>query len=238
MADVEHRLAAGSQLPLQPPLARNVEEVVGLVEQQDVVVAAQEDLQGDALLLATGERPQWSRRGLLERDADGAGQAFVPVHLEVVAAVVAPVGERVRVRHRIVFRSLLRLGEPDRRSSQRWRSQRHEQLTSGQWRVGITAGHADELAHHAETAVHADGALARTQLPGDQAQQRRLADSVGADQRRPLAVADAEADVAQQLVAARPAPADVADLDRAHHPTLGRVLLAERSCFGLAQHVT
>ena len=30
-----------------------------------------------------------------------AGQALVPVHLEVVAAVVTPIGERMRVRHRI-----------------------------------------------------------------------------------------------------------------------------------------
>ena len=47
-------------------------------------------------------------------------------------------------------------------------------------------------------------------LTGDQPQQRRLADAVGADERDPLAVADGEADVAQQLGAARTSPADVA----------------------------
>ena len=45
--------------------------------------------------------------------------------------------------------------------------------------------------------------LVGAQLAADQSQQRGLADPVGADQRDALAVADGEADVAQQLGAAR-----------------------------------
>ena len=58
--------------------------------------------------------------------------------------------------------------------------------------------------------------------------QRRLADAVGADERRPVAVADGEADVRQEVGAAGQPPAEVADLDRAH----GRTLLIRRSLRG------
>ena len=58
VADVEDRLAGRRQLALEPALAGHVEEVVRLVEQQDVVVAAEQDLEGHPLLLAAGERAQ------------------------------------------------------------------------------------------------------------------------------------------------------------------------------------
>ena len=58
VADVEHRLGRSHELAFEPALGVDVEEVVGLVEEQDVVVAAQQHLEGDPLLLAAGERVQ------------------------------------------------------------------------------------------------------------------------------------------------------------------------------------
>ena len=48
-------LRLDAQLALEPALGRDVEEVVGLVEQQHVVVAAQERLERQPLLLAAAE---------------------------------------------------------------------------------------------------------------------------------------------------------------------------------------
>ena len=52
VTDVQHRLARRLELALEPALGIDVEEVVGFVEEQDLGVAAQQHLQGEALLLA------------------------------------------------------------------------------------------------------------------------------------------------------------------------------------------
>jgi hypothetical protein len=54
------------------------------------------------------------------------------------------------------------------------------------------------------------------QIAGDQLEQRRLADTVGADDRHAIAVADPESDVAEQFVATRQLPGELADGDRTH----------------------
>ena len=153
VAHVEDGLAGVAELALEPPLAVHVEEVVRLVEQEDVVLAAQQHLQRDALLLAARERSQRPGRGFLERDPDGSREALVPMDLGVVATVLAPVGEGVGVLHRVLVGGALRVGEPPRRRAQRRRSQRDEQLARRQRRVGHPIGDADELAHHADVPV-------------------------------------------------------------------------------------
>ena len=55
----------------------------------------------------------------------------------------------------------------------------------------------DQLVHHAETAVDADRALRGGVLADDQPEQRRLADTVRADQGDSVTVADVERDVAK-----------------------------------------
>ena len=125
---------------------------------------------------------------------------------------------------------------------QRHRSEHHEQVADG-LRAAGRVGDADELAHHAEPAIDADRATGRIHVAGDQRQQRRLADAVGADERGPLAVADGEADIMQQLDAAGKTPAEVADANRAHgRGTLGSAGGADVTNFGatarrLVEHV-
>ena len=57
---------------------------------------------------------------------------------------------------------------------------------------------ADELAHHAEPATARDRTGVRLQVTGDDAQQRRLAGPVGADEGDLRAVTDPEADVVEE----------------------------------------
>src|SRR4029079_16745859 len=90
------------------------------------------------------------------------------------------------------------------------RSQRDHQIAKGLLVV------ADELTHHGQPSVDRDLSRRRRGLTGDQAQQRALAYAVGTDQCDPVAVADGEIDVAQQLGAARTSPSHMADLDRPH----------------------
>ena len=78
VADVQHGLARRPELAFQPALGIDVEEVVGLVEEQDIGVAAQQHLEGEALLLATRERPQRSIGNLVERQADGTASRTRP----------------------------------------------------------------------------------------------------------------------------------------------------------------
>ena len=205
VADVEHRLAADATSSLSSQrLAVDVEEVVGLVEQQDVVVAAQQHLEGHALLLASGERVQRTVADLREVQADGSGDALVPVQLGVVAAVIAPVGERGGVPDRVVRRALpLRRcrGGPRRRGGRG--GERDEQLADRARRAVHAGAAADELAHHPDAAVDGDSARRRRQLRAMSLQQRRLPDAVGPDERDPLTVADREADVAEQFLGHR-----------------------------------
>ena len=68
----------------------------------------------------------------------------------------------------------------------------------------------------AEVAVDPDRAGVARLVAGDEAQQRRLADAVGADERHPVAVADVERDVVEQGRPTGAAPGEVADGDGAH----------------------
>jgi hypothetical protein len=52
VADEQHGLVRGDEALLEPALARDVEEVVGLVEQEDVRVGAQERFEHEPLALA------------------------------------------------------------------------------------------------------------------------------------------------------------------------------------------
>ena len=58
VADVEDRLVGLADPLLEPDLAGHVEEVVGLVEQQHLVGAAQQELQHQPLLLAARQGAQ------------------------------------------------------------------------------------------------------------------------------------------------------------------------------------
>jgi hypothetical protein len=97
--DEQHGLHRLAQRVLQPQLARHVQVVVRLVEQQHLVRPAQQRLEGEPLLLAAGQRAQPAILGPLVGHAERGHRAGVPQHLRVVPAGVAPVGKRLRVAH-------------------------------------------------------------------------------------------------------------------------------------------
>ena len=219
------RVACSS--PSSQRLAGDVEEVVGLVEQQDVVVAAQQHLEGDALLLAAGERAQRPRRRPRRGRGRRRGWCTRPSAPRRRSRRASPQSASgVGVAHRVVVGAALGGGEPACGAPQRRRGERHEQLARRS-----AARRATRRRCRRAGASRRGGR--RSQIVPDRrrrarrrssAQQRRLADAVGADERGPLAVADGEADVAQQLDAAGKSPAEMADLDRAH----GRATLRSR----------
>ena len=237
VADEQDRLARRPQLALQPPLGRDVEEVVGLVEQEDVVVAAQQDLERHALLLAAGERAQRPGGDLVEAQPDGARDALVPVLLGAVPTVVAPVGQRPGVGHRVVDRPLLGGRQALGRGPHARRGQRDEEVTNGRRSVLVAVGRPDQLAHHAEVAVDRQRARRGRQLAGDESHERRLAHTVGTDEGRPIAVADGEVDIGEQVHAAGQPPPEMTDLDRAHERTLLSRRLSAGRRFGVPQDV-
>ncbi len=197
MTDEQHRLAGVVQLPLQPAFGRDVEEVVGLVQHEDVELAAQEGFERESLLFAAAQGSQRPVTNGVERFTERPGDAFVPRDFQLVATGIAPCGQRFGVLHRFRGQLWFGCGQPTSGDLQPFRGDRHQQLVHGGRRV---VGGADELVHHADLAVDADRSLAGGQVAGDQFEQRRLADAVGADDRHPFAVTDPEPDVAEQLV--------------------------------------
>ena len=114
VADEEHRLSTGAQLGLQPSLAGHVEEVVGLVEQQHVIVAAQQRLERQPLLFTAAEGAERTTFELGKWFADRLGATRIPEDLGVVSAGVPPLCQRRRVAHRIVGSCRLSTGKPGR----------------------------------------------------------------------------------------------------------------------------
>jgi hypothetical protein len=78
VADEQDRLGRRGDPLLQPALARHVEEVVRLVEQQHLVRATQQRLQDQPLLLAAGQSRQVPVLASLEGDAERCGAARCP----------------------------------------------------------------------------------------------------------------------------------------------------------------
>ena len=101
VADQQHGLLRRAQLALEPALRGHVEVVVGLVEQQHLVGAAQQRLERQPLLLAAAQARHVAVLRALERDAERRDRALVPEGLLLVAAGVRVVGDRRRVRHLI-----------------------------------------------------------------------------------------------------------------------------------------
>ncbi len=154
--------------------------------------------------------------GLLEGQAERLAAARLPQHLGLPAAGVAPVGERLRVgdlgavlvaRERVLGR-----GERLGAGAHGRRRDGGEQPAHGR----LVAHAADELAHHAQAAGADDGALGRLVVARDQAQQRRLAGPVRAEQRGLRALADPERDVVQQRPAVGQRIAHACEVDMAH----------------------
>ena len=98
VADQQDRLRTGAQRVFEPLLARDVEVVVGLVEQEDVGVGPEHDLEREALLLAARQRREPAPSGRVERLPQGQRRAGVPQDFGVPSARITPL--RVRPRQR------------------------------------------------------------------------------------------------------------------------------------------
>ncbi len=222
----QHGLLGRAQGILEPALAGHVEVVVGLVEQQHLLRTAQQRLEHEPLLLAARERADLAVLRALERDAERRDRAGVPHGLLVVSTHVGVVGEGGRVGqlvHRGVVLDERELGAVDggRGIPHRFGGDGDQQVAH---RGGVT--HVpDELVHDAEAAVDADRALvgfepALLLRPAgratDDAQQRRLARTVRADQRRRRALAHAERDLVEQRSPVGQRVGDAVDVDEAH----------------------
>ena len=99
VADHQHRRLRLAELLLQPPAGRDVEVVVGLVEQEDVGTRVQHQIEHEPLALATREFTDPSRVHVVDRRFHDPLDRGTPLRLEFVTAEVAPRGQRLRVRH-------------------------------------------------------------------------------------------------------------------------------------------
>ena len=199
MADEQDRLGRLADALLEPDLAGHVEVVVGLVEQQHLVGAAQEVLQHQPLLLTAGERRERAvPRPVVGQPHRGDG-ARVPGDLEVVAAGVGVVRQRLGVAH--LRRLVVGLHQRQLARVDGARGRPHARRGDAEEQVGdrlVDPPVADELAHDAQPAGAGDRAGVRDEVAGHDPQQGRLAGAVGADQRDLGAVADPEADLVEK----------------------------------------
>ena len=223
VADEQHRLGRLDELVLQPPLGRDVEVVVGLVEQQDLLRATQQCLEDQSLLLPAREGRDLAPLRLLEGHTERRHRADVPEGLVVVAAGVGPVHQGLCVGQLVTLGVALhhqQLGAVDLRGGPPHRLGRdgHEQVAHRR----LVADLADELAHDAEAARAGDRALVRCDVAGDDPAKGGLARPVGADERDLGALAHAEADLVQQGSPVRQDETDGVDVDMAHEGPLSR----------------
>ena len=144
-------------------------------------------------------------------------RADVPRHLDVVAAGVGVVGQRRRVRHLgplvvAVHQRELGLVDPLGGRADALGGDAEQQVGD---RL-VAAAVADELAHHAEPAGAGHDPRVGRQVSGDDAQQGRLARTVGADEGHLLPVPDPEADVVEEDAPVRQLVAHSGNVDMSH----------------------
>jgi len=223
VGDHQDRLARLADRPLELELGRDVEEVVGLVEQQHVGVGAQQHVEHELLALPARER---HRRPVSQRVEPGPGDPparHIPLRLELIAAQRRPVRDRLAQRdprHRDIATrgGELILGRRDRTSgaSQLLGRERQQQLAH---RLPAAVD-ADVLGHRQQPAAVRGLALGGLQLAGNDPQQRRLADAVDPDQARVRAGRELERDLGEQLVAARMRIAQIGHGHVCHQPMI------------------
>ena len=97
VGDEQDRPRVGGDRVLEPLLARDIERVVGLVEEQDVERSAEDRLERQALALAARERLDLPVGALGVAAAEREVRGLVPADLGVVPARLAPARERVGV---------------------------------------------------------------------------------------------------------------------------------------------
>jgi hypothetical protein len=217
VTDEQHGLGRVEEPLLEPALGGHVEVVVGLVEHEHLVGTPEQGLENDPLLLAPGQRRHLAPLGPLEGRPEGRHGADVPEGLPLVTADVPPVGEGLRVVELVLLGVALHhreLGalDLDGRSSDRLGGDGHEEVAHR----GVVAHLADELPHDAEPAAAGDRAVGCREVARQDAQQRRLAGAVRADEGDLGTLAHPEGDVAEQAPPVRQDEAHGVDVEVAH----------------------
>ena len=142
---------------LEPALGGHVEEVVGLVEQQDGGVGGEQEVEHEALALAARERRGVAVADRVEARPDDAPAGRVPLALELVAPEVRPAADRLPQRAR----------PPPRRPAASSRSARSTASPASRTRAGATASSSSRTVPRA----HAD-VLGHVERPGRRARRR------------------------------------------------------------------
>ncbi len=215
VADHQHRLRGLAQAALEPALGRDVEEVVGLVEQQRGRVRAEQEVEHDLLALAARDLAHVAPPHVAEAAAHAAADRGVPLRLQLIAAELAPLADRDAHLH-------ARVGVADRQRAlgaqqleadlaQARRGQGQQHLAH---RLAVV--HPDRLRHVEVAGVDRHGARRRPQPSRQDLHERALADAVGADQRRALARRDVERDVAEEGAPAGVRVLQLADRQPSH----------------------
>ena len=217
VTDKQHGLGRLRECALKPAFGRDIQIVVGLVQQQDLVRTVQQGFEHQTFLLPARQRVDPAKSGQLERNSQGCGGMYVTFGLEFIPAHIGPVGQRLRIRELVAFAVTLHErqlgavqtfgGHPDA-----IRCHRQQQIADGR----VVTNGTDELPHHPELPAPGDGPVMRIGVAGDDAQQCRLSGPVGADQRGFAAFADPEADIVEKRSAVRELIADGIELHMAH----------------------
>ena len=168
---------------LELTLCRNVEKVVGLVEEQYLRVGGEQQVEHEALSLAARERGRRPVADLGESSSQDASAGGVPLALELVAPEVGPGTDGLAEPDAGggVARDQLALCGQHRQARRAHALRRHREQ---QRPDGTAVLPAHLLGHVGGSVAVRDGSLGRFQLPREDPQQRALADAVGADQAR------------------------------------------------------
>ena len=215
VADEQDRLRRLAEAALEPDLARHVEEVVGLVEQEHLVGPGEEVLQHQPLLLTAAERGQVAVLRPVVGHPQRGRAAGVPDDLDLVAPGVGELGERAGVRELgglVVGLHQQQLQPLDLGGRGTHPRGCHREQHLGHGRRPL----ADHLAHHAQPTRARDRARVGVELAGDDPQQGGLAGAVGSHQRDLGPVADPEGDVVEQHPAVGQLEAHTGDVHVTH----------------------
>jgi hypothetical protein len=215
VAHHQHGRLGGEQLLFQPDACRDVEVVVGLVEQQHVGIAGEEQVEHQPLAFTARQLTDESRGHVVDRGLHAALGGRVPARFELVAAEIAPRREGLAVVGGTgLTRGQCMLGGDEVTPGIAQRSWR-----DGEQQVAHAVGrsrHADVLGHGEHVAADRPLALVGIEIAGEDAQDRALADAVRTDEHRALARRDREADVEEQRVGGGRSPLQLGHHDAAH----------------------
>ena len=198
MGDEQHRGLGSGQSILQPLLRGDVEEVVGLVEEQHRRLGLEDRVEHEPLALTARHRADQPVTDLGQAGAEHPPTHLVPHRLELVATERSPPLQRVAdlEGRRVVTggESGLDVGKGFTGGAHvgRGRTRQHQ--------ADRHVGRADAeiLRQVVHLARHGDLTVERRQFLGDEAHERRLADAVASHQRAHRAGRHLERHVVEQ----------------------------------------